>query len=193
MRLLLLLLLTSCAPRRVLLLENRLLVEENASLQERVVEMEGRMPARGAYVRRPTLEDVHGFLDRAGYAHAWMPGATHVRMEFAGHHASFGVTIQHFDQAQVLFLATDGYLHLEQASSTDSLVLLLVQLAALNYEVLVGKFQVNPATGEILMSVELPTVDGLGYETFLRAVEGLLQTADARYPDIEAAAAGLGI
>jgi len=72
-------------------------------------------------------------------------------------------------------------------------VLLLVQMVALNYEMLVGKLQLNAQTGEVLLSVELPTVDGLGQETVLSALEQLLHSADARYPELQKAASGLGL
>jgi hypothetical protein len=72
-------------------------------------------------------------------------------------------------------------------------VLLLVQVAALNYELLVGKFQLDAETGEIILSVELATEDGLGMATVLSALDSLTHTADARYPDLKRAAAGTGL
>lgn len=185
--------LTGCVSRRVLLLENRLLVDENATLAERVHTLEKRMPPEGTWVLRPTLDDVHGFLERGGWRHEWSPGSSHIRLDYAGRHAMFSVDIRPFESADVLFLATDGYLHLDAAASTESLVLLLVQIAALNYEILVGKFQLNAETGEVLLSVELPTADGLGLDTFLSALDQLTHTADVRYPDLQRAAAGLGL
>jgi hypothetical protein len=187
------LLLGSCTTRRVMAIETRLLRQENAELQQRLHELEQRMPAAGTYVRHLDLGTVHEFLERAGYAHIFSPGADEVRMDFSGKNTVFGVTVRHFDSAAVLYLATDDYLHLSAASNTESVVLLLVQLASLNYEMLVGKFQLNAETGEILLSVEISTIDGLGYDTFVNALEQLLHTADSRYPELERAAAGLGL
>jgi len=182
-----------CASRRVMAIETRLLRQENAELQHRLHELEQRMPAAGTYVRHLDLATVHDYLERASYVHTWSPTSDEVFMDFAGKNTAFGVTVRHFDSAEVLYLATDDYLHLSAASNTESVVLLLVQLASLNYEMLVGKFQLNAETGEILLSVEISTIDGLGYDTFVNALEQLLHTADSRYPELERAAAGLGL
>lgn len=173
--------------------ETRLLQEENAALQQRVHDLEQRMPAAGNYVRHPDLQTVHEYLDRAGYVHTFSPGVDHIRMDFGGKNATFGLTVQHFASANVLFIGTDDYMHLDAARNTESVILLLVQLATLNYEMLLGKFQVNPENGEILLSVEISTVDGLSYDTFVESLQQLLHTADARYPELQRAAAGLGI
>jgi hypothetical protein len=61
-----------------------------------------------------------------------------------------------------LFIAATDYLQLEEATSSKAMVLLLTQLAAANYELLLGKFQLNPKNGEITLSVELNLDDGLG-------------------------------
>ena len=57
---------------------------------------------------------------------------------------------------------------------------------------LVGKLQLNPETGEILLSSKLEVTDGLGYRTFIDAVDRLCQTADQKYPELQRAAQGLG-
>lgn len=192
-RILPLLLLCSCASHRILRVENQILRQENSDLQQRVFDLEQRMPAPSTYERHPTLETAHTFLEHAGYTHTWTPGSTHLRFPYTGKITSFNITIQHFEKAGVMFLSTDDYLHLDEASNTESLVLLLVQLAALNYELLVGKFQLNTETGEVLLSVELPTQEGLGRDTFIDALDQLLSTADNRFPDLARAAAGLGL
>ena len=61
-----LLLLASCAPRRVLTVENRLLLQENAELLSRIGAMEKVMPAPGAYTMQPDLEVIHDYLEREG-------------------------------------------------------------------------------------------------------------------------------
>lgn len=183
-----------CASKRLLVIENQLLRQQAGQLETRVTELERELPDPDDFALNVDLETVHDFLDRAGYVHTWnQSGQGHIRIEFSGRNTSFAVTLQHFPSANVLFLATKGYLRLEEAQSTESVVLLLVQLAALNYDLLVGKFQLNPETGEILLSSELHTADGLGYHTLLQAVDHLTQTADARYPDLERAIEGLGI
>jgi len=186
-------LLAGCVSHRVLRLENGLLRQQNDTLQQRVHELERRMPPPETWVRDPTPKDLHGFLDKGGYHDDWTPDATRIHLDYAGKNASFGVTMQVFASARIVLLATDDYLHLDAASNSESLVLLLVQIAALNYELLSGKLQVDPETGEVLLSVELPTADGLGMHTFLQALEQLLHTADTRYPELQQAAAGLGL
>ena len=79
------------------------------------------------------------------------------------------------------------------AKCSGAMVLLLTQLAAMNYELVMGKFQLNPRSGAITLSVELKTDDGLGFRSFEAAVHQLLETADERYPDLVRAARGQGI
>jgi len=185
--------LTACTSRRVLRLENRLLQQENTSLLERVLELEQAAPDPRSYERHPTLKTVHRFLERASYLHTLSDDASLIQLEFVGENTTFGVRIQHFDAADILFIATTNYLKLEDAQDTRSLVLLFIQIAALNYEMLWGKFQLNPESGEVLLSVELSIKDGVSYDTVVGTLEHLCQTADARYPDLERAAAGLGL
>jgi hypothetical protein len=64
---------------------------------------------------------------------------------------------------------------------------------ALNYELLLGKFQMNPESGSILLSTELYVGDGLGHATLLQALDHLCQTADTKFPDLERAASGVGL
>jgi hypothetical protein len=192
--LLLMLALSGCASRRVLKLENALLEQRTTTLEQQVAELEAGRPDPADYERSPDLETVDRYLERAGFVHTWnKTGNGHIRMEFAGHNANFAVTIQHFPSAGVLFMATSDYLHLADAQSIESVVVLLVQLAAINYDLLLGKFQLNPETGEILLSTELQLGDGLGYHTFVDALDHLCQTADARYPDLKHAIEGLGL
>ncbi len=190
----LILLLAACPSRRLLRLENRLLQEENATLSEQLQTLEKRAPPGKDWTDEMSLELVHEWLDRAGYKHTYSgPDAKHVHLEFIGLNTEFSVNVQLFAEADVLFLATGDYLQLSDAQDTDSVTLLLVQIASLNYELLVGKFQLDPETGDVLLSSELLLDDGLGYDTFVRALEQLLHTADGRYPDLERAASGTGL
>lgn len=187
-----LLLLSSCASRRLLVLENRVLREENEALLERMERLSRSSPGSD-FTREVDLERVHEWLDRAGYKHTFQADRNHIHLEFVGLNTDFSVNVQLFRDANVLFLATGDYMKLADAADTDSVTLLLVQIATLNYELLVGKFQLDPETGEVLLSSELLLDDGLGYDTFIRGLEQLLHTADARYPDLERAAAGTGL
>ena len=184
---------TGCGPSRLLRLENKVLEHELTALQTQVDGLQKHTPASADFVTEPTLEDVHRFLTAAGYKPQYEEGSGHIHLEFEGLHTEFSVNIQHFADADVLFLATGDYLSLSDAEDTDALMLMLVQIAALNYQLLLGKFQLNPESGDVLLSTEIILEDGLGSKTFLRAFEQLLQTADQRYPDLKRAAAGGGI
>ncbi len=189
-----LLLLCGCAGSHLLRVENDVLRARNASLESRVAELELRAPDPRDYAREVDLSVVHEFLGRAGYDNTLVTtGAGHVELDWHGKNANFGVTIRYFPNANVVFLATDDYLDLKDATSTESVVLLLVQLAALNYDLLVGKFQLNPESGEILFSMELHVEDGLGYATLAGAFRDLCEMADAKKPDLDQAIAGLGL
>ena len=58
---------------------------------------------------------------------------------------------------------------------------------------LIGKFQLNPGTGDITISAELNLDDGLGYQTFQSVLRHLIKTADEKHPDLVRAAKGQGI
>ena len=101
--------------------------------------------------------------------------------------------VQLFEREKVLFLAVGDYLQLEDATPSSAMVLLLTQLVTTNYELLLGKFQLNPSTGEISLSVEINLDDGLGFRTFHSVADHLVRTADRRYPELARAAAGNGM
>lgn len=179
---------------RVLRVENDLLRQRQADLETRLADLQRRAPAPADYATTVDLAVIDGFLDRAGWTHDYVTsGNGHISLPFRGKNAEFGVTIRYFAAANIVFLGTSDYLHLDDVTGTESVVLLLVQLAALNYELLVGKFQLNPETGEILLSMELRVTDGLGYDTMLAALHDLCETADARKPELERAISGLGL
>ena len=185
--------LSGCASRRLLAVENELLRNEAGELHRQVAALEHLVPDPDDFVREPDLEAVHVFLDRAGYQHDWEPDAEHIRFEYVGHNTAFRVHLQVFSGTDVLFVSTSDYFSLAEASGTDSLVMLITELATQNYDLLLGKFQLNPQSGEIMLSVEITVRDGLGYRTLTSALEHLCRTADVRYPDLLLAARGRGI
>ena len=184
-----------CTGRRVLVLENKLLQMENAELQRQLSEMEREAPDRRDYVRDPDISHFEAFLDRAGYAYTLHsePSPAHIEVPWRGKNTSFTLNLQHFPSADVLYVATADYIALEDAQNTQSVVLLMVHLAALNYEMLIGKFQLNPESGEVHLSSEILLRDGVGYETFVGAIEHLVRTADSRFPEIQRTASGVGL
>ena len=182
-----------CQSNRLIRLENDLLRVENERLLQRNHALELATPDPDDFSLDPSLDEVATWLERAGYVFEWTNDRRVVRLDYAGRNATFGVSIQRFEKSRVLFLATTDYLRLDEAPGTRGVVLLLVKLAALNYDLLIGKLQLNPETGEILLSAELNLTNGLGYDTFVETLDRLTRTADERYPELERAAGGEGI
>jgi len=184
---------SACVSTRILKLENKVLHTENSQLIERVKLLEQDHLDPLNFSKQVDLKVVRNYLDRAGYIYNAAKDGSHIHLEYGGQHTSFGVNIQIFPHANVMFLATSDYLSLSEAQSTPSVILLLTQLAALNYDMLVGKFQLNPQTGEILLSSELHIGDGIGYTTLIATLEHLCQTADSHYADLQRAVSGVGL
>ncbi|MFK7929267.1 MAG: YbjN domain-containing protein [Myxococcota bacterium] len=185
----------ACASKRVLKLENRVLSNENAVLRTRLTEVEAKLPDGGDFSSDVDIDLAAEWLDRAGYVYKrnGEGKAAVLELAYAGRNTEFSLTVQHFSKSKVLFLATHDYLQLDDAQDTSGIVLLLVKLAALNYDLLVGKFQLNPESGDILLSAELQLGDGLGYQTFVRLIDHLFETADKTWPDLSKAAGGQGL
>ncbi len=184
-------LLTGCAPR-VVRLENKVLRLENARLEAELADARANALPEG-YTRAVTLSVVRDYATRAGFVGAddSQPGVLFYPIE--GQNATFRLMIQHFEKEKVLYLAVTDYFRLEQAPDPPAMVSLLTQMATINYDLLLGKLQLNPSTGAINLSVELNLDDGLGYETFRVVARHLVRTADERYPDLQRAAEGAGL
>ena len=193
MKLLLLSLLTGCLfTPKVVRLENQLLQRDNAELRDQLSQC-AEKEAPSNYLRTVDLEGIVRFLQEAGYTEIEQVFARGGLYPSRGEHTSFRVNIQHFEREKVLFMVAAGYMELEAATSSNNMVLLLTQLAALNYELLIGKFQLNPTTGAITLSAEINLDDGMGFQTFQSVLGHLIQTADAQYPTLHNAAGGLGL
>lgn len=177
-----------CAAR-LLRLENRALTEDNAAMKAQLNAL-GSLANPDDFATQPDLETVRRWLGRMGLSGIESPSDNVLSVPVRGNNADFRLTLQLFAKERVLFIAATDYFRLEEAGTSRSLVLLLTQIAAMNYDLLLGKFQLNPNSGEISMSVELNLDDGLGYRTFEVATRHLLRTADDRYPVLVAAARG---
>ena len=192
MKLLLLPLLAGCVfTPKVVRLENQLLQRDNAELRDRLAqcaEKEAPPITCGLLTWRGLSASSRR---RATPIEQSSPGVVSIPVE--GENTSFRINIQHFEREQVLFMVAAGYMELEAATSSNNMVLLLTQLAALNYELLIGKFQLNPTTGAITLSAEINLDDGMGFQTFQSVLGHLIQTADAQYPTLHNAARGLGL
>jgi hypothetical protein len=191
-RLLLLLLLIGCPSTKLLQLENQALSRKNADLSQEL-EQCSRSVLPEDYAIQVDLGTVTSFLAKAGFAEHKIANDRVVTVPVKGKNTSFQLNIQLFERERVLFMVATGYLRLEQATTSKSMVLLLTQLAAMNYDLLIGKFQLNPGTGDITISAELNLDDGLGYQTFQSVLRHLIKTADEKHPDLVRAAKGQGI
>jgi len=189
---LLLLALNGCASHKLLRLENQLLERENIDLQTELDQCsESTLPE--GYARKVDLEVIKRFLAKTEYGDHETVNDQVITVPVKGKNTSFQVNLQLFAREKVLFMVATGYLRLEQATTSKAMVLLLTQLAALNYDLLIGKFQLNPGTGDITLSAEINLDDGIGFQTFQSVLHHLIQTADIRYPELVRAARGQGI
>ncbi len=183
---------TGCSGRKLLRLENQVLEQDAASLKAELLTCQDQAPPPD-FATEVDVEVIAEYLARAGFPAAEQASATVLRHSVEGRNTEFVLNVQLFPDEKVLFLAATRYLQLEDATSSKAMVLLLTQLAALNYDLLVGKFQLNPRSGDISLSIELQLDDGLGYRTFESAVHHLVRTADTRYPELLRAARGSGM
>ena len=180
---LLLTLLTGCSSGKLLRLENELLKHQVTQLRDELDGCQQQSPPQD-FVNDVRIETIQAYLSRAGFPTGELTAPNVLLIPIEGHNTSFQMSIQLFSTEKVLYIAANDYLQIEDASSSKSMVLLLTQVAALNYELLLGKFQLNPSSGAISLSVEMNLDDGIGFRTFNAVIHHLVQTADARYPEL---------
>jgi hypothetical protein len=185
-------LLLGCVSPKLLKVENQLLQKENTELRDKLASCDVQR-APSDYLTQVDMAGVQRFITRAGFENVKLASDTVLTIPIQGRNTSFMVNVQLFEREKVLFMATAGYLDLEIATSSQAMVLLLTQLVAINYELLVGKFQLNPNSGAITLSAEIQLDDGLGYQTLLSTINHLIQTADDQHPSLVSAARGMGL
>ncbi len=185
-------LLTGCVSPKLLKVENQLLQKENTELRDKLASCDVQR-APSDYLTQVDMAGVQRFVTRAGFENVKLASDTVLTIPIQGRNTSFMVNVQLFEREKVLFMATAGYLDLEVATSSQAMVLLLTQLVAINYELLVGKFQLNPNSGAITLSAEIQLDDGLGYQTLLSTINHLIQTADEQHSNLMSAARGMGL
>ena len=183
----------ACASTRILRVENKILERENHALEAENKELRETQLDPSLFTKRVTLQGISALLKRSGYEHEYDQNKKIIRMKYGGKSAHFGLNIQHYEKAQVLYIATNNYFSLDYAQNTSSVVLLAVKLMALNYEMLLGKFQMNPESGAILLSTEVYVGDGLGHATLLQALDHLCRVAEEKLPELTQAASGVGL
>ncbi|MEL6344598.1 MAG: YbjN domain-containing protein, partial [Myxococcota bacterium] len=170
----------------------QLLVAQDAELRKQLLDAQQSSPPQD-YVSRVDMAVIETYLQRAGFPAGEQTAPDALLVPVEGQNTDFQVILQLFEREEVLYIAAHGYLQIEQAASSKAMVLLLTQVAALNYELLLGKFQLNPNTGSISLSVEIHLNDGLGFQTFNDALHHLVRTADTRYPELLRTAQSMGI
>ncbi len=136
------------------------------------------------------LELIEAWLQRAGFPPAARVDGDVLSVPLRGPHPTFRLHLQLFADEKVLFLQVNDYLRVDEAETTGAIVMLLTQIATINYELLLGKLQLNPRTGEISLSAELQLDDGLGFRTFAAVTDHLARTAAARHPELLQVARG---
>lgn len=183
--------LLGCGATKLLRLENQVLDREVVELRAKL-ERCADLASSEDYMVKVDMARVSEYITRAGFAQQGSSGPGIITLQVEGENTRFQINIQFFEREKVLFLVAAGYLRLEEATTSKSMVLLLTQLAAMNYDLLIGKFQLNPNTGDITLSSEINVDDGMGYQTFNSVLHHLIATADAQYPTLVQAARGQG-
>ena len=173
-------------------LENEVLANQNRTLRDELATCRADAPPPD-FATHVDLEVLRGYLKRAGLPTPEVSPSGVLSMPIQGENTRFQLTLQHFVKEKVLYIAVVDYLSLEQATSSPAMVLLLTQLAAINYEMLLGKLQLNPRTGDITLSIEVQLDDGLGFRTFEAVITHLVRAADRRHPELSRVAEGRGI
>ena len=123
--------------------ENELLKTQNAELRAELGSREADAPPD--FATTVSIDVVAEYMLRAGYTGVEL-GPNMLLVGVSGRNTTFRLSVQLFEREKVLFLAVGDYLQLEDAT-TSAMVLLLTQLVTTNYELLLGKFQLNPSTG----------------------------------------------
>ncbi len=185
-------LLIGCSSHKLLRLENELLKSQNDQLHSRLDGCQEQAPIQD-FATTVDLVLIQDYLQRSGFPAGTLSSPNVLTVPIEGTNTNFQLTIQLFEEEKVLYMAANDYLQLEDAASSKSMVLLLTQVATLNYELLLGKFQLNPSTGAISLSVELNLDDGLGFRTFRTVIHHLVRTADDRHPELLHTAQSTGI
>lgn len=134
----------------------------------------------------PDLETIAGWMTASGDTPERLGDVLRATADADGH--PYGLTVQIDAERRLVYLATQGLMSLDDTAGDAGVVSLLTNMATLNYETMQGKLQLNPATGEVVLSVELETDDGLGQRTFVAALKSLKAQATSLRPKLVRAA-----
>lgn len=175
----------ACTTARLLRVENQLLLQENIALRDEL-QARGSGPGEAAPLVR-----FAGYLDERGLPHTLSTDRSKLTTRCG--RDGVEVQIQTFPNADVVYLGTAPLLTLDQVADRSAGVLLLTQIATLNYDTLLGKFQLDPETGAVSVSMELEGVRGVDGDGLTTALGRLCEVVAARQPDLLRAAAGTGL
>jgi hypothetical protein len=96
------------------------------------------------------------------------------------------LSVQHFEEQNILYLALNDYLWLDQAESSQETVFTLTQLATRNHALLGAKLQLNPQNGAITISTEIPIGSNIEKIVLQRTLQRLIQLGTEEYPMLKA-------
>ena len=91
---------------------------------------------------------------------------------------TYTLSIQHIPQKDILYVSINNYLWIDQSQSPSATAFTLTQIATLNYQVVGGKFQLNPQNGAITLGSETYVVNGIDIDNLKLCINGLINIAD---------------
>jgi hypothetical protein len=113
-----------------------------------------------------------------------------LRFGHDGPGGGYEVIVRVLDEVPCVRIATDGLFAMSSAADDRGAALLLTAIATLNHELASGRLGLDPADGDVELSVDLPAEEGVGERTFPEGVGRLIGAADAVHPRLAAAARG---
>ena len=99
---------------------------------------------------------------------------------------SWLLSIQHFEEKNLLYFAVNDYLWLDQSKSTGNTVATLTQIATLNHAMLGTKVQLNPENSGITLSRTINDLNVTDAE-FAATIKHLLSAAEQAHPVLSSA------
>ena len=102
-------------------------------------------------------------------------------------HYDWILSIQYFPSHEILYIALNNYLWLDQTPTPQRSVFLMTQLLIENHNMLGGKFQLNPQNGAITLGIEIPVVDPISAEQIQKSIDTLLLLGVEKYHLLEQA------
>ncbi len=137
----------------------------------------------------PTADHLAALAGQMGFAVERTEGGA-VRFPHDGPGGGYVAEIVVLAEVPSVRLRTDGLYRLQEAQTARGTGLLLTALATLNHELAIGRLGLDPATGQVHYTVDVPADDAVSDLTVQQAIGRLLGTADALHPRLVAAAAG---